>query len=55
MDLAILAAMSFGVPTIVTPGCYVDDAVVALCLADQSAESLAQAALRLLRGPAAGM
>jgi glycosyltransferase involved in cell wall biosynthesis len=56
MALAILEAMSFGVPTIVTPGCYMDEAVEAgaLCLAEQSAAGLAQAALRLLRDPAAG-
>jgi glycosyltransferase involved in cell wall biosynthesis len=54
--LAIFEAMSFGVPTIVKPGCYMDEGVEvgALGLAEQSAERLVQAALRLLRDPAAG-
>lgn len=50
MPMAVLEAMSFGAPTVVTPGCYMDRAVDAgaLKLAEQSPESIAEAVTVLL-------
>ena len=51
MAMAVLEAMSFGVPTVVTPGCYMDRAVAsgALKLAEQSPGSLTEVITGLLR------
>lgn len=50
MPMAVLEAMSFGVPTVVTPGCYMDRAVEAgaLMLAQQSPASLTETITGLL-------
>jgi glycosyltransferase involved in cell wall biosynthesis len=55
MAMAVLEAMSFGVPTVVTPGCYMDRAVAAgaLALAEQLPRSLTDVITGLLRDPQA--
>lgn len=54
MALAVLEAMGSGVPTVVTPGCYMGKAVEAgaVALSKQSPEALAATLLRLLEDPA---
>jgi glycosyltransferase involved in cell wall biosynthesis len=54
MAMAILEAMAAGVPTVVTPGCYMDAAVAAgaLCETRQSPAEIAAALIALLDDPA---
>lgn len=54
MALAILEAMAFGIPTVVTPGCYMDVAVAsgALELTQQNAHRLADTLITLLSNQA---
>lgn len=51
MAMALLESMSFGVPTVVTPGCYMDSAVEAgaVGLAQQTVASLTEVIMRLLQ------